>query len=86
MAKQILRKRTPVTAIHIDDLERILKRLKLYEPVINGKVKCYFCNETLTLENIGGILSVNGETVLICDKPGCLIKATILSAKTRKLP
>ena len=83
MAKQVLRRKIPITAVHIDDLGGILEKLKLHDSVVNGKAKCYFCNKPINLENIGGILSVNEETVLVCDKPECLIKAAILSAELR---
>jgi len=83
VAKQILKRRIPVTAIHVDELEGVLKKLRVYDSVASGEARCHFCGEPISLGNIGGILSVNGETILICGKPECLIRAAILSAKMR---
>ncbi len=74
MARVALR-RVPVTAIHIDDLEGVLKRLRVHEEVLKGRAKCYFCGTRLSLDNIGGFLMVNGKLALVCDRPDCLAKA-----------
>lgn len=81
MPKGTLRRKIPVTAIYSHELEPILKKLRLYEPVKRGEVTCYFCKERLSLDKIGGLIEIEGEVQLICEKPECLGKAALLSAK-----
>ena len=80
MVKQVLR-RISVTAVHQNELEPVLHRLGVYDEVVAGRAKCHFCNVSVTMENIGGLLSLNGKIVLVCDKPECLAKAALASVK-----
>ena len=57
VARQILRK-IPVTAVHRDDLEPVLRRLGVYGEAVAGKIKCYFCDINVTMENIGDSLAL----------------------------
>jgi hypothetical protein len=52
--KGIVRRRIPVTAISSDDVVGLLRRLDLYDDVVNGKITCFICRIRVTLENIGG--------------------------------
>jgi len=79
MKKDIVRRRIPVTAISSDNVVGLLRRLDLYDDVVKGKITCPFCRTRVTLKNIGGISVVSGKTVLICDKPGCIARAAVLS-------
>jgi len=81
VSKSTLRRRVPVTAIHSDELEPILRRLGLYEVVVKGNARCYFCKELVTMDSIGGLMEIDGEVRLICSNPKCLIKAAMLSAE-----
>jgi hypothetical protein len=84
MKKDIIRRRIPVTAISSDNVVGLLRRLDLYDDVVKGKITCYICGKEVTLENIGGILVVSGKTILICDKPGCIARAAVLSKEKQK--
>jgi hypothetical protein len=42
-----------VSAISEDILPEVLKRLELYEDVVNGHAKCYICSRRLTLDTLG---------------------------------
>ena len=44
-----------VKAIHDSDLERVLRRLGLYEKLARGELKCAICGRPLTLDNLGGL-------------------------------
>ena len=61
-----------VKAIHDSDLEKVLRRLGLYEKLVRGELKCAICGRPLTLENLGGLYKVNGEVKLVCNRIGCL--------------
>jgi hypothetical protein len=79
MKKDIVRRRIPVTAISSDDVVGLLRRLDLYDDVVNGKITCPFCRTIVTLENIGGVTVVGGKTILTCDNPRCIARAAVLS-------
>lgn len=76
-------RRVPVTAVHQDDLERVLRRLNVYDEVARGEAECFFCGRKLSLENIGGFMHYNGSLILVCDNSVCLAKAALLSARER---
>jgi len=67
-----------VSAISEDILPEVLKKLELYEDVVNGHAKCYICGRQLTLDTIGAIAMSNGMPVLICSKPSCIGKASLI--------
>ena len=65
-----------VSAISEEILPEVLKKLELYEDVVNSRAKCYICGRRLTLDTIGAIAMVNGKPVLICSKPSCIGRAS----------
>jgi len=64
-----------VKAIYDSDLEKILKKLGLYERLLKGELKCAICGRPLTLENLGGLYRENGEVKLVCESIQCLVEA-----------
>ncbi len=73
-----------VKAIHDTDLERVLKKLGLYEKLVAGELRCSICGRLLTLENLGGIYRENGEVKLVCNKIECLVEAAEKVRRSRK--
>jgi hypothetical protein len=71
-------KNVEVPAISEDILPEVLKKLELYEDVVNGHAKCYICSRQYT---IGGIAMLNGKPVLICSKPSCIGRASLIIKK-----
>mgnify|MGYP001770631222 CR=1 FL=1 len=63
-----------IRAIHDSDLERVLRRLGLYERVARGEFKCAVCGEAVTLENLGGVYRENGMIKFVCSKITCLVE------------
>jgi len=64
-----------VKAIHDSDLEKVLKKLGIYEKLVNGKYRCHICGVALSLDNLGGLYKENGEIRLVCNKIECLVEA-----------
>ncbi len=64
-----------VKAIHDSDLEKVLKKLGLYERLVRGELKCAICGRPLTLENLGGLYHDNDEVKLVCNRIECLVDA-----------
>ena len=40
----------------------------------NYELKCFICNEIITMENIGLIISHHNEIIICCDKSECIFK------------
>jgi len=74
-----------VKAIHDSDLERVLRRLGLYEKLVRGELKCAICGRPLTLENLGGLYKENGEVKLVCNRIECLVEAAERVRRNRRL-
>ena len=70
-----------VPAISKDILPEVLKKLELYEDVVYGHAKYYICSRRLILDTIGAIAMLNGKPVLICSKPSCIGRASLIVKK-----
>jgi hypothetical protein len=68
------RDREKLKAISDDKLIVLLKNLGLYQDVIDGKIKCKFCGEKVTLDGISAIFPDSGSIKLACDKPACIAR------------
>ncbi len=74
-----------VKAIHDSDLERVLRKLGLYEKLVRGEFRCAVCGRPLTLENLGGLYRENGEVKLVCNRIECLVEAAERVRRSRRL-
>ena len=70
-----------VPAISEEILPEVFKKLELYEDVVNGRAKCYICGRQLTLDTIGAIAVLDKKPVLICSKPSCISRASLIIKK-----
>ena len=62
-------------AIHKLKLEEFLKKLELWDSFVKGELRCFICNEAITMENIWLIISHHNEIKLCCNKSECIYKA-----------
>ena len=58
--------------VHDDDLTALLDRLGILGKVRHGEVRCKFCEEPVTLENLHSLFPLSGAVKLVCDKPACI--------------
>jgi len=58
-------------AVHEYHVEELLKRLELWDDLINGELNCDICECQLNEENFGGLFPLDGEIKLYCDKQDC---------------
>ncbi len=65
-------RRERVTAIHDDDLEKLLTRIGALEDVLAGKCHCVHCHSTISVENLGAISLGNGLVAFVCDQVSCI--------------
>ena len=60
-----------IKAILDEDFENLLRRLNVYDAVVNGTVTCEYCHEGITLDNISMVFPKNGQVCFCCDKKEC---------------
>jgi len=81
----LARVRVTIGAIHDTDLIGVLRKLGLYEGVVEGRYKCFVCGRRITLENIGGIFRSKDEKInFVCDNIKCLITAAEITSKINR--
>jgi len=59
-------------AVHLRDLSNLLTKIEKKDDFDNGKIKCKFCKNTVTKENIYSLLNESGAIHFICDKAECI--------------
>lgn len=62
-----------LNAVYEKDLDNLLRKMGIKEDFDAGKIKCKFCKETISKENLHSILPQASAFNLICDKPECVI-------------
>ncbi len=63
-----------IDSVHDKDLLKILDGLSLLNKFKSGKLKCKFCNETVSLENLHSFFPEAGKIKFACDKSDCVKK------------
>ncbi len=59
-------------AIHDDDLEAFLSSLGLLDKILSGDIKCKFCRDQITLENLQSVFPDSGSISIVCKKELCM--------------
>lgn len=67
-------KDSKMKVVHDKDLENLLNSLNVYEDVLNGKHKCLFCGQIITIDNIDSIVPYHQTVQFTCDKQECHAK------------
>jgi hypothetical protein len=71
-------------AVHDDDLEQVLRGLGLYSDFIHGRLKCAFCKDLVTFDNLHSLFPDSGTIKLSCDKPQC-VNSLLLRIEGRRV-
>ena len=63
--------------VHDEELSSFLGKLEMLSDIKLGKVKCKFCRDIISLENINGIFPEENLIQISCDKPECILSLSI---------
>jgi hypothetical protein len=58
-------------AVYDSDLDKLLKKFKLYDKIQHGKFSCHICRTIITRENLGIIANENDRIHVYCISTGC---------------
>lgn len=72
-----------IDAVHSDDLDHLLSKLGLLDDYRAGQIKCKFCRNTVTKDNIYSVIKDSGSYKLVCDRADC-VKALMLFVASRR--
>lgn len=70
------KQKAELNLIHDNDLLEFLKNIELLNPIHEGKVKCKFCKEVITITDINAVFPEEKSIKVCCTKPECIIKFT----------
>ena len=63
-------------AVHDTDLIKVLKKLHIYELIIQSRCRCSICGRAINLENLGGLYKDDdGDVQVVCNDIRCLYNA-----------
>jgi hypothetical protein len=72
-----------IDAVHSDDLDHLLDKLGLLNDYKSGQIKCKFCRNPITEDNIYSVIKDSGSYKLVCDRADC-VKALMQFVASRK--
>lgn len=58
--------------VHQRDLDKLLKRMGIFEDIAQGKKKCKFCERVVDRQNLYSVLPESGAVNVVCDAPECI--------------
>lgn len=61
----------PINAVYDDDLVQFLKNIQIYADLEAGELKCKFCREIITLDNLLSVFPDSGTIHVCCTKAEC---------------
>lgn len=61
-------------AVYDDELVSFLRNIGALKEIERGNVKCKFCDEVITLDNLLATFPVNKQIFFCCEKDACLIQ------------
>lgn len=63
-----------IKAVDDSDLASLLESLGELDNVAQGKQECIYCHSPITLENIEGIIPLEGKVVFSCNRSECAMR------------
>jgi len=84
LRKGMTRKTETVNAVYDDDLMDILTELGVRHDFVHGKLKCAFCEDTITWDNLYSLFPDSGAVKVSCSKPEC-VERLIAKVEAQKI-
>jgi len=63
-----------ISLIEDSDLKKLLTDVHKLDDLRNGKITCWCCSKTLTMEDLAGFVFIEGEYEFICNEKDCLAR------------
>ena len=60
-----------IKAVHIADLENLLKKYGQFRDFNSGNTKCHICSDVVSMTNVGSMKLENEKFVFTCNKTSC---------------
>ena len=60
-----------IKAVHIADLNNLLKKYDQLEDFSEGRIQCMICNDVVSPTNVGSMQLVGKRLVFACNKTSC---------------
>ncbi len=70
--------RTPLQAVHDDDLDGLLRDLGLLARFERGELTCKFSGDPVGRHNLHSFFPESGDVKFVCDKPECIAAVRLL--------
>lgn len=64
--------KTKLKVVHDNDLEELIDSLGLSAKLKAGELKCPFCKDIITIENLHSLFPDSGAIKLTCSRPECV--------------
>jgi hypothetical protein len=77
--------RQRLQAVHDDDLEQVLQSLGVYNDFVHGRLRCAFCKDVITLQNLHSLFPDSGAVKASCTKPDCVRQLIARMDKSRQV-
>ena len=61
-----------IHAVHDEDLEKIFDGLGVLSKFKRGELKCKFCNNTITFDDLHSFFPQSGDIKFVCEKASCV--------------
>ena len=67
-------KRHKILSLFDDSVKTFLESISLYNSLIEGNIKCHFCNEIISIDSFRCVFPYKKEIQFCCDKIVCFQK------------
>lgn len=61
-----------IRAVHDENLETVLEGLGIWSQFKRGELKCKFCKNIITLDNLHSIFPQSGAIKMVCENHDCV--------------
>jgi hypothetical protein len=84
LSKRMARQTETVPAVYDDDLMDILTELGIHKDFVHGRLKCAFCRDEITWENLHSLFPDSGAVKVSCSRSEC-VEQLIAKVEAQKI-